>query len=118
MCGIFGLMVTQNSGYSAEFLRESLATLARCSESRGKDSSGLVIRDAIDKEFRIVKGPIALKYLFGDEGVEHQIKRAVQIAVSPNGSSSGLAVMGHTRLVTNGSQATEFNNQPVIKDGV
>ncbi len=118
MCGIFGLVVPENAGYSSAFLREALATLATCSQSRGKDSSGLVIRDPSELEFRIIKGPISLKYLFGRREVEQEIDRAVRAAASSNGSSGGLAIMGHTRLVTNGSQTTEVNNQPVVKDGV
>ena len=121
MCGIFGLVVHSGSAYKPEFIRKSLTTLAHLSESRGKDSSGLVFRDESEWELNVVKGAVPLGYLLKRKEVTDQIDR--MIASSPHDSAAAnrkrtFAVMGHSRLVTNGSQLNDVNNQPVVKDGM
>ncbi len=120
MCGIFGLIVRQNEGYEPAFIKKSLMTLAQLSESRGKDSSGLVFRNEFERELHVCKGAVFLNDLLKRTEVAHQIDRL--ICSSPdnptNGNQRTFAVMGHSRLVTNGSQLNESNNQPVVKAGI
>lgn len=120
MCGIFGLMVHQDAGYGPAFIRKSLATLARLSESRGKDSSGLVFRNAPGHELQVLKGAVPLQSLLKRAEVTRTMDQ--MLGVSRNHSAAGrrstFAVMGHSRLVTNGSQLNDVNNQPVVKDGL
>ena len=120
MCGIFGLMVHQDAGYGPAFIRKSLTTLARLSESRGKDSSGLAFRNAPEHELQVLKGAVPLNYLLRRAEVARPMEQ--MLGISRNDSAAGrrstFAVMGHSRLVTNGSQLNDVNNQPVVKDGV
>lgn len=120
MCGIFGLIAHKDAGYEPSFIKKSLTTLARLSESRGKDSSGLVFRNESEKELQVFKGAVYLSYLLKRKEVKHQIDQ--MLASSCHGHTAGqqstFAVMGHSRLVTNGSQLNDDNNQPVVKDGV
>jgi asparagine synthetase B (glutamine-hydrolysing) len=120
MCGIFGLMVHQDAGYEPAFIKKSLSTLARLSESRGKDSSGLVFKSEAEKQMQVFKGAVTLHYLLKRPEVKEQI--AKMLGMYQHNSSSGqrtaFAVMGHSRLVTNGSQINDVNNQPVVKDGI
>ena len=120
MCGIFGLTVRKDAGYGSSFIRKSLVTLAHLSESRGKDSSGLVFRNEAGGELQVLKGAVSLSYLLKREEVGRQMDQMLR---SPGGDrASGrqgiFSVMGHSRLVTNGSQLNDVNNQPVVKDGI
>lgn len=90
MCGIFGIISKEIAGL------EDLRTLARCAESRGKDSSGLLFH--ADGEYHVRKA-------------DRPITRLLR-AWSPRGVSG--VVMGHSRLITNGLS----DNQPVIRDGM
>jgi glucosamine--fructose-6-phosphate aminotransferase (isomerizing) len=120
MCGIFGLIVRQNAGYGPSFIKKSLMSLAQLSESRGKDSSGLVFRNESERELRVFKGAVTLNYLLKTREVTHQIDRNLALPCHNRtvGQQGTFAVMGHSRLVTNGSQRNDVNNQPVVKDGV
>lgn len=119
MCGIFGLVVHKDAGYGPAFTNKSLKMLARLSESRGKDSSGLVFRNGSTREFHVFKGAVYLNTLLKNRDVAHQMAHMLG---SPGNNSTRLrhtfAAMGHSRLVTNGTQLDDANNQPVIKDGV
>ena len=114
MCGIFGIVARPGAGHSQAFLRRALATVMAESESRGKDSSGLVYRE--DGRYRVFKGPIRLSNLVRTRAVSGALDGA--LAAFGNGARRPLVVMGHSRLVTNGTQLDDVNNQPVIKDGI
>lgn len=120
MCGIFGLVVDKDATCGRGFIKKSLTTLARFSESRGKDSSGLVFRNESERELQVLKGAVPVNYLLKRREVRHQIDRAMDSFYHNRraGRRSTFAVMGHSRLVTNGSQIRDVNNQPVVKDGV
>lgn len=112
MCGIFGIISSNQSLYSKEFLTKSLKQLAILSETRGKDSSGLCTFNQVDMRVYVFKGPIPIINLLKQK----EIKNAIFTAFS-NGDH-GKYAFGHARLVTNGTQLNDSNNQPVIKDGV
>jgi hypothetical protein len=121
VCGIFGLFARQSPSYQPKLVRDAFTSLALLSESRGKDSSGLVFRDERAREFQVFKGTLTLRKLLKAPEVSRQVRGGHP----RNGEAGGerhpflaFAAMGHSRLVTNGSQLTNENNQPVIKDGV
>jgi glutamine---fructose-6-phosphate transaminase (isomerizing) len=120
MCGIFGLVVHKNAGYDHAFIKKSLKMLAQLSESRGKDSSGLVLRNESDRKFHVFKGAVYLNYLLKRKEVTHQIDRMLSSSHTNSlpGRQTTFAVMGHSRLVTNGTHLDDENNQPVVKDGI
>ena len=120
MCGIFGLIVRQNAGYEPAFIKKSLTTLAQLSESRGKDSSGLVFRNEVERELQVFKGAVTLNYLLKRKEVTQQIDHLLGLTSRDRTAihQGTFAVMGHSRLVTNGSQLNDANNQPVVKDGI
>src|SRR5689334_2243845 len=100
MCGIFGI-VTTGDGEKAE---ELLGTLFRLSESRGKEASGLagVAGDTI----RVLKSPVSSKELMRTREYTDYVREVVR-------RDGRIATIGHSRLVTNGSQVEHANNQPV-----
>lgn len=88
MCGIFGII----SKDIVDF--DDLRALAKCAESRGKDSSGLFFHLADTYHARKADRPIT---------------RSLSRWAPKLGNG---VVMGHSRLITNGLS----DNQPVIRD--
>ena len=111
MCGIFGVFVRTNSGLGGSLPEDSLRAVALLSESRGTDSSGLVLRCEPERELRILKGAVPIRYLLRTPEAGRLLGDAVARAAP-------FAAMGHSRLVTNGSHLDDVNNQPILKDGV
>ena len=112
MCGIFGVITKKESDYSNKFLKKSLITLAKLSETRGKDSSGLCILDSDKNTFNIYKGAITTTELFNKKEIVASIKN-----IFSKKKTNKLA-FGHARLVTNGTQLNANNNQPIVKDDI
>lgn len=111
MCGIFGLILKSNSGIHEDALGPILKHLALSSESRGKDSSGLAFlcSDSMD----LVKGDIRIGKLIRSEKFNQLFSKAKN---QYSNSGKDFSILGHARLVTNGSQLQVYNNQPVQLD--
>jgi len=120
MCGIFGVIAKKGSSYNKTLLRKTVERIAILSESRGKDSSGLAFRNNSASEFSVFKGPIRISELIRDPKIKDEFHKVLgkenHYLNSP--LEQLFAVIGHARLVTNGTQLEDENNQPVIKDGV
>ena len=78
MCGIFGFVVHKDAGYDHAFIKKSLKMLAQLSESRGKDSSGLVFRNESTREFHVFKGAVYLNDLVKNKDVTDQMERMLR----------------------------------------
>lgn len=114
MCGIFGLIVKEKATVKDNFIKNCLESIAHYSIARGKDSSGIVFKNDKTKEFNLVKGDLPIYSLLKSTTYKSYLKDA--LALYNNGSA--FQAIGHSRLVTNGSQLHEVNNQPVIKNGI
>lgn len=114
MCGIFGLAVKGNTDYDLSFLTKSLNSLAKFSETRGVDSSGICIQNHDDNAFHVIKGPLKVSSLLK----RVQAKKDLNNLFCKKNHNSNKLAFGHARLVTNGSQLNDNNNQPVYKDGI
>jgi asparagine synthetase B (glutamine-hydrolysing) len=115
MCGIFGFAVNKKSNINRSDLENVFRKLALYSESRGKDSSGLAFLNNQKKNLTVLKGNLRIKELINLS----KSKELIQNTFYDNESiSNNLLCFGHARLVTDGSQLVEFNNQPVIKDNI
>lgn len=114
MCGIFGLIVKPGRSFPVNKLRETLDKIAILSESRGKDSAGLAIRDTSSGSINIIKGDVPVRQLLKSSACH----RAVHKGLVAYKAGHGFSAFGHARLVTNGSQLNEVNNQPVLKDDI
>jgi asparagine synthetase B (glutamine-hydrolysing) len=111
MCGIFGLITKPGTNFSQKSIRKTLENIAVFSESRGKDSSGMAIRNGAHSGIKVIKGDIPIRHLLKSTAFDREIKKS--LGDYQNGS--GFAAFGHARLVTNGTQLNEVNNQPVLK---
>lgn len=114
MCGIYGLIIKPGVSASSTIIRDSLKNIALQSESRGKDSSGLAIKRIKEKRLDVIKGDVPISRLLKDKYLIKTFKEAC--VDGENGL--GFTALGHARLVTNGSQLQDVNNQPVIKDDI
>ncbi len=109
MCGVFGVIATDKCRVSNSNLVKSVNELAKMSESRGKDSSGLAVLNQNSNNLDVYKGPIPITNLIKNKYVNDSIKSGLSKDLKKN------LVFGHSRLVTNGSQLNSHNNQPVVK---
>lgn len=109
MCGIFGILARKGSTLDAERARSLLARLYELSESRGKESAGLHVYLPDSGRAWTLKGA----------------QRATELLASPDYAAlldgpvreglgrEAVALLAHSRLVTNGTAELPQNNQPV-----
>jgi glucosamine--fructose-6-phosphate aminotransferase (isomerizing) len=112
MCGIFGLFIHPHSKFSSKNAKKIIKKLALLSQNRGLDSSGVAFKNYQSKSIQVLKGDIPAKQLFDSD----EYLQILNNAENAYHLGKGFYTFGHARLVTNGSQLKEVNNQPVIKD--
>jgi len=84
-----------------------LTELFILSESRGKEASGLAIED-IDS-IKVLKTAFPARDLIKSHAYDEALK---------NSRNNCAKIIGHSRLVTNGDENNNANNQPVIRNGM
>jgi len=114
MCGIFGIIVKQDTKYKESGIKVSLKNIALFSESRGKDSSGIAFRNSTTRKINVIKGDIPIQQLLKNP----LYAEFLNDTLDSYHHGKGFAAFGHARLVTNGSQLEEVNNQPVINEDI
>src|SRR5665647_3743915 len=96
---------------------QTVNTMFKLSESRGKEASGLAIR--FNSSIYVLKEPITSSKLVKTQ----QYKKLFNKTLKSQGYAgkqlaAPFVILGHSRLQTNGSAEINMNNQPVVKDGV
>ncbi|MCB0789746.1 MAG: hypothetical protein KDB75_10610, partial [Flavobacteriales bacterium] len=116
MCGIFGILAKAEADLPRPLLESAIRELFILSETRGKESSGIAVRGSADRTLHVTKDDIPASELIRSA----EYRRFLDKALGPSYSDGQreLAAIAHSRLVTNGSQENNTNNQPCIKDGV
>jgi glucosamine--fructose-6-phosphate aminotransferase (isomerizing) len=115
MCGIFGIAVRAESGMTRASWEQAVRELFLLSESRGKEAAGIAIATAA----RIVihKDSVSASRMMRSAAYKSTLERGIAGFFQHNGTSpdgqATLAAIGHCRLVTNGLQGIDENNQPV-----
>ncbi len=107
MCGIFGLIVAPQTSLRSRDVLAQIDALFHLAESRGSEAAGLAI--ATDSALRIYKRAQPARRMIVSDAYRSRIGEIV----TDDAVSAGLTAIGHSRLVTNGSQGLEENNQPV-----
>jgi hypothetical protein len=114
MCGIFGVINGGETSLDFADFEKVSNKLFKLSETRGKEASGLTLLPTrSSKNIYVVKSPGSASALIANS----KYKDFIAKAFNGNGKEMSGVAFGHTRLVTNGSQLDENNNQPVIGDG-
>ncbi|MCC6400147.1 MAG: hypothetical protein IT227_05235 [Flavobacteriales bacterium] len=116
MCGIFGLIAPSDAGFDRALTERVMRELFVLSESRGKESSGIAVRDAASGTIHVTKDDVSATDLIRSEAYRSFVEQALGPSFAQG--QRELALIAHSRLVTNGSQEHNHNNQPVIKDGI
>jgi predicted glutamine amidotransferase len=113
MCGIFGVAIHPEASLGVSILDKLIKRLFLLSESRGKDSAGLVLLD--EYGIQIYKRPQRARQMIRSK----QYKRFIRSFQHKNQEfDHSILAMGHARMVTNGRREYHDNNQPIIKDGL
>ncbi|MDZ4845419.1 MAG: hypothetical protein SH857_07720 [Chitinophagales bacterium] len=109
MCGIFGATIIKESPLKNSF-KTILENLFLLSESRGKEASGFAINNG--KELRYLRSPFPASTLAKSAVFNLEINQLLKH------DSECHAVIGHSRLVTDGYEQFNENNQPVLKNNL
>ena len=111
MCGIFGITTGPQAGLDRDAFQQITSSLFRLSEARGKESCGFAMRQ--QDTLNVFKRPVAASELLKSGDYSRVLSQTLAEKIAPP-----FAFIGHSRLVTNGIQTINDNNQPVAKDGL
>ena len=109
MCGIFGILCASERGTARDLARELATSLMRYSETRGREAVGMAVHDGQRIEVLKQGGSVS------DFLASPKLKQLLDGALAR--ATNTLAITGHSRLATNGTQSNIDNNQPVITRG-
>ncbi|GIV33600.1 MAG: hypothetical protein KatS3mg031_1135 [Chitinophagales bacterium] len=108
MCGIFGIIKSEHASLKGRDFEEAFTRLIILSSSRGKEASGLALLSGDTIE--VYKTPLH---------PDHFIQSSYYKNLCRNGRLAGAqVVIGHSRMVTNGTEYSNQNNQPFIRQGI
>jgi glucosamine 6-phosphate synthetase-like amidotransferase/phosphosugar isomerase protein len=109
MCGIFGIITSKKQIGNLSY-KKALNELFLLSESRGKEASGFASVESAHID--VFKNPFPasqmIKTSFYNDHFDRYSKRELNKFVT----------IGHSRLVTDGYEHENRNNQPVVKDSL
>jgi glucosamine--fructose-6-phosphate aminotransferase (isomerizing) len=108
MCGIFGYINRQPSALSYGSFASKLNSLFILSQTRGKEAAGLCV--ATDSMLGAHKDSVVASKMIKSKAYKDFLKGIWDSRSKP---TAPIACVGHTRLVTSGSQVVDENNQPV-----
>jgi asparagine synthetase B (glutamine-hydrolysing) len=112
MCGIFGIIVNKESNITCKSFVTITKRLFKLSETRGKEASGFAL--SINDEITVTKKDISASKLLKTSNFSNLIEEKTDSKTIER----PITLIGHSRMVTNGTQEIHTNNQPVIKDGM
>ncbi len=114
MCGVFGLVVERGSELDPSAIGPLIRELYRVSESRGKEASGLALHIESRSGIEVRKAAVPGRRLIASPAARQLLARAADAVAS----NLRVAILGHTRMVTNGDPSNNANNQPVVGERV
>jgi len=117
MCGIFGIVTGPRTELTPKSFRNTTRKLFRLAESRGKEASGLALRAG--EHLFVHKEPVPAGRLIRTASYGDLFTAALTPSpgAAPGTMPRPLALIGHSRMSTNGAEAVNSNNQPVVARG-
>lgn len=109
MCGIFGVICASEERADRELARALALSLLRHSETRGREAVGIAVHDG--ERIEVLKQGGSVTAFLATPKLHQLLDGALARATKT------LAITGHSRLATNGTQSNTDNNQPVITQG-
>ena len=110
MCGIIGIVASDKNFLKEEKLIAISKKLFLLSESRGKEAAGFAAIS--NNELIVHKTPFPASRLVKSKEYKNVFNHLF------SSSNPVKAFIGHSRLVTDGYEHENRNNQPVIKNGM
>ena len=111
MCGIFGISYKTDSEKDFNVIKNITDDLFLLSESRGKESAGIAIKNYESKKISILKKDIPAKEFINRKNYKKYFFESIN-----SKNNNEITLIAHSRLVTNGIETNNYNNQPVQKD--
>ncbi|MBK8563713.1 MAG: hypothetical protein IPN76_10320 [Saprospiraceae bacterium] len=111
MCGIFGIVLKKDTAIDAKTINSVVDRLFYLSEFRGKEASGLAVKSTLMKEIGIVRKSCPGKAFIKSSAY----KKFVASYLNEQNITSGISLLGHTRIATNGY--VSLDNQPIVTHG-
>ncbi|HUF46616.1 MAG TPA: hypothetical protein VMM93_02310 [Vicinamibacterales bacterium] len=115
MCGLFGFVGVPAADLDETAVQHAVRTLIRLSEPRGREATGLAV--VLPDEIAVYRRPLAPSRVLAHPDFQQFLDEVFRPGRG-GVARAGTACIGHCRLVTNGTQAIESNNQPVLLDRV
>lgn len=117
MCGIFGIVCGLDSRLTSAQAGRLVQGLLEASKTRGSEAAGLAVHNGAKIE--VLKQAGSVEILLGNRRFQELLSRTLEGFDARRAERRGLslAITGHSRLVTNGFQSNDDNNQPVIHSG-
>jgi glutamine---fructose-6-phosphate transaminase (isomerizing) len=106
MCGILGLTVGEGP-FRTSKLSHLINDLFLFSESRGKEASGVAVCSG--ENIQVLKSAVAASSMIRTKQYRKLMRQTVG-----SGLQEPVTIIGHSRLVTDGSRYHQGNNQPVL----
>lgn len=119
MCGIFGVLSGRGAGYTSRLLKDIVDYLFIFSESRGKEAAGIAVLN--NDVVSIYKEPVPASLLIRTKSYKLFLNTTINEVIIDKSDPSikkPIAMLGHTRLATNGIQTDNDNNSPIISGRV
>ena len=114
MCGIFGVLCSSDDQVDRDLARSLALSLLKHSETRGREAAGIAVHDG--EQIQVFKMGGSVSDFLRAPRLKELLDRALaRFDRGPQGSA--IAITGHSRLATNGTQADQANNQPVVTHG-
>ena len=110
MCGIFGVFANSSSPLSSRSVKATFDRLLVLSESRGKEAAGVALVNG--QTVQVYKQAVSPKVMLKSRTYRRLLDAALR--EQDGEARRPCAIIGHSRLVTNGAQNDRANNQPVI----
>ncbi len=108
------MVVSNGSTLTRDAWERCLKRLFLLSESRGKEAAGLALATA---DLLVVhKDSVPAEEMLAAPDFKAALERGVEGFFERDDRRGSLAAIGHCRLVTNGMQGIDANNQPVWRD--
>jgi glucosamine--fructose-6-phosphate aminotransferase (isomerizing) len=107
MCGIFGVVCSSDAAADRNLARQLALALLKYSETRGREAVGIAVHDGVQIEV-LKQGGSVTDFLASPK---------LRALLDAPRAGKTIAITGHSRLATNGTQSNVDNNQPVITHG-
>lgn len=115
MCGIFGISIKREHALGFPQWDVALRDLFLMSESRGKEAAGIAV--ATSDMLVVHKDSVSAGQMLKTDDYRQIMERTRRSFFDAAGSAT-ISAIAHARLVTNGLQGIDANNQPVRRDDV